>query len=160
MSGKVKNRVPNFTTSEKLHLLRIISSKYGSVLEDKKTDRASTEKKSKAWLDMTDEFNATSTTNVFRNTSSLKKCYENRKKELRKTLAEEKKERLLTGGGPPPAVKTDETDDLLMSIMNKSTLVGLHNEFDDDAEESSVTSIVGNQQEISEENAVIVMICK
>lgn len=33
-----KTRTPNFTASEKCHLLRIIANKYAHILEDKKTD--------------------------------------------------------------------------------------------------------------------------
>lgn len=136
MSAKL--RVPNFTTSEKLHLLRIIANTYSSIIEDKKTDRASGEKKDMAWKNITHQFNASSSTGVLRSMASLKKCYENRKKELRKSLADEKREVTLTGGGPPPKIKKDETDDLLMSIINKRTLVGVQNKFDDDADESFI----------------------
>ena len=84
-------------------------------------------------------FNASSSCSIPRTTASLKKCYENRKKELRKTLAEERKDTLLTGGGPPTKkVKTNESDELLLSIMNKKTLVGLPSRFDDDADESPI----------------------
>ncbi|KAF5275533.1 hypothetical protein FQR65_LT16600 [Abscondita terminalis] len=138
MSENMKGRVPNFSASEKLRLLRMIADKYASIIEDKKTDRASAEKKLKAWYQITNEFNATSVTSVFRSLASLKKCYENRKKELRKTVADERKETTLTGGGPPPKIKKDETDDILISIINEKTLVGIKNPFDDDAEESVI----------------------
>lgn len=53
---------------------------------------------------------------------SLKKMYENRKKELRKDKASERQQQLLTGGGP--AVKIDQSQDLLLSIVNKKTVFG------------------------------------
>lgn len=113
---------------------QIIANKYGAILEDKKTDRSSSANKENAWQNIEREFNASSTTTTYRSRTSLKKCYENRKKELRKTVAEEYKQTMLTGGGPLPKIKKDETDDLLMSIINKKTLVGLENPFDDDVE--------------------------
>nr|XP_023028765.1 myb/SANT-like DNA-binding domain-containing protein 3 [Leptinotarsa decemlineata] len=127
-----KNRAPNFTYAEKVHLMRLIVDKYADTIEDKKTDRVSAAQKEKTWELIESEFNASSSS-TYRNAANLKKCYENRKKELRKSLAEERKQTLMTGRGPPPKIKKDDTDDILMSILNKKTLVGLHNEFDDDA---------------------------
>lgn len=143
-----QSRVPNFTVSEKLHLMRLIAEKHARVIEDKKTDRASAEKKENSWSQITDEFNATSSTGIKRTAACLKKCYENRKKQLRKTLAEEKKEIQLTGGGPPPKVLTNEVDDILMSILNKKTLVGLQNNFDNDAETSLPISLSHNNADV------------
>lgn len=131
-------RVPNFTNSEKGYLMQIIANKFASIIEDKKTDRASSTQKEKAWQAIENEFNASSTNSTYRNAISLKKCYENRKKELRKTLAEEKKQTILTGGGPPPKIRKDDSDDILRSILNEKTLLGLHNRFDDDVDMSAI----------------------
>lgn len=146
--GSLKNRVPNFTSSEKAHLLRIIANKYASILEDKKTDRASSNEKEKAWKNVEMEFNASSISSTYRPAISLKKCYENRKKEYRKLLADERKEVLLTGGGPPPKIKKDETEDILKSIINEKTLVGLTNKFDDDADVSTIPKQGNNDMTI------------
>ncbi|KAJ8966215.1 hypothetical protein NQ317_007584 [Molorchus minor] len=118
--------------------MRIIANKYASTLEDKKTDRTSTTQKEKTWKAIEDEFSASSSCSTYRNATCLKKCYENRKKELRKALAEERKQTMLTGGGPPPKIIKGETDDLLLSIVNKKTLLGLDNPYDDDADESPI----------------------
>ncbi|CAG9772305.1 unnamed protein product [Ceutorhynchus assimilis] len=115
-------RVPNFSVAEKTHLMRLIASKYASVLEDKKTDRTSSIQKNKAWQLIENEFNSSSSSGVYRNAACLQKCYSNKKKELRKSLAEERKETLLTGGGPPPKIKKDESDQILESIMNKKNI--------------------------------------
>ncbi|XP_031339101.1 myb/SANT-like DNA-binding domain-containing protein 3 [Photinus pyralis] len=139
--SKEKIRVANFSSAEKLLLLTIISEKYSKILEDKKTDRMSVSQKEQAWSQIEIDFNASSTT-TFRNASCLKKCYENRKKELRKTVASHKRDVLLTGGGPPPKKKKDDDetliDDILTSIMNEKTLVGLQNPFDDDVDENAI----------------------
>ncbi|KAK4887341.1 hypothetical protein RN001_003612, partial [Aquatica leii] len=126
------------------------ANKYGTVLEDKKTDRASAENKFKAWENIASEFNATSSASILRSTASLKKCYENRKKELRKTLADERKETLLTGGGPPPKIRRDDTENILLTIMNPRALVGHKNRFHDDAEESGVISLINNEPDVYE----------
>ncbi|KAJ8969667.1 hypothetical protein NQ317_014739 [Molorchus minor] len=101
--------------------MRIIANKYASTLEDKKTDRTSTTQKEKTWKAIEDEFNASSSCSTYRNATCLKKCYENRKKKLRKALAEERKQTMLTGGGPPPKI-----------------IRGLDNPYDDDADESPI----------------------
>ncbi|KAF5271166.1 hypothetical protein FQA39_LY18839 [Lamprigera yunnana] len=49
MNSDKKVREPNFSSSEKVHLMNIIANKYALILEDKNTDRASTSKKLKAW---------------------------------------------------------------------------------------------------------------
>ncbi|KAK4872750.1 hypothetical protein RN001_014779 [Aquatica leii] len=141
MNSDKKVREPNFSSSEKMHLMNIIANKYALILEDKKTDRASTSEKLKAWQVVEEEFNASSTSTTYRDATCLKKCYENRKKELRKSIAQERREILLTGGGPPAKIKRDDTDDVLMSILNKKTLVGLNNRFDDDADQSLIAII-------------------
>lgn len=148
--GKVQvRRVPNFTNAEKMHLMRLISSKYASVLEDKKTDRASSTQKNRAWQLIENEFNSSSSSGIYRNAACLQKCYSNKKKELRKSLAEERKETLLTGGGPPPKIKKDEADQILESILNKKTLVGLQNPFHDDADMSAIIEL-SKQEDVIE----------
>ncbi|KAJ8933314.1 hypothetical protein NQ318_017870 [Aromia moschata] len=97
MSIENKRRVPNFTPSEKAHLMKIVASNFASVLEDKKTDS-----EERAWKSVEKAFNASSSSSIYLTALSLKKCYENRKKELKKTLADEKRAVTLTGGGPPP----------------------------------------------------------
>ncbi|KAG5872847.1 hypothetical protein JTB14_017528 [Gonioctena quinquepunctata] len=144
-----KIRVPNFTNAERIHLVQLIARKYAVILEDKKTDRTSTLQKDKAWQAIEQDFNSLSGSNTFRKAACLKKCYENRKKKLRKMLAEERRETMLTGGGPPPKLKKNEDEDILFSFVNKETLVGLENRFDDDAEESLI-QVQDEQDEILE----------
>jgi len=133
-------RAPNFTKSEKTKLMQIIAQKFKNTLEDKKTDRASVSKKEEAWKKIESEFNFNSIGQNYRSAKSLKKCYENRKKELRKTLAEEKREIMKTGGGAPPTSRRiEDSDEILLSIVNSKTMVGLCNPFDDDAVDISIT---------------------
>lgn len=126
--------MPNFSDFEKRLLIQIISNKYAGILESKKTDKSSVFQKDQTWKKIEQDFNATSSANVYRNATCLKKFYENRKKLLRKTLANEKKEVMLTGGGPPPKIKRDDCDELLMAFINRKTLTGLENPFDDDSD--------------------------
>ncbi|KAG5874117.1 hypothetical protein JTB14_015037 [Gonioctena quinquepunctata] len=144
-----KIRVPNFTNAERIHLVQLIARKYAVILEDKKTDRTSTLQKDEAWQAIEQDFNSSSGSDTFRKAACLKKCYENRKKKLRKMLAEERRETMLTGGGPPPKLKKNEDEDMLLSFVNKKTLVGLENRFDDDAEESLI-QVQDEQDEILE----------
>lgn len=129
-----KKRSCNFTNTEKKFLFQLIADKHGRVLEDKKTDRASLAKREETWKLIENEFNAVSPSNMYRGADSLKKLYSNKKKEVRKRVAEEKREALLTGGGPAPKIiKTDdEIDNILLSIMNEKTVYGLTNPYDCD----------------------------
>ncbi|KAK4882382.1 hypothetical protein RN001_005701 [Aquatica leii] len=120
-------RSANFTNAEKSHLFNIICDKYITVIEDKKTNRASITKKKFAWKKIEQDFNATNLNNILRTSENLKKFYENRKKCIRKSTAEHKQQLLQTGGGPPPKTELEEADKLLYSLLNKKTIVVLNN---------------------------------
>ncbi|CAH1105737.1 unnamed protein product [Psylliodes chrysocephalus] len=131
----VKNkttRAPNFSTREK-HVLFDIISKYKDIIENKKTDASSTSDKLKAWARNSLEFNSVSPNFVSRPILSLKKFYENKKKEVRKQVAEERKEVLLTGGGSLPQISKDSDQEKLLGIMNPDTVFGINTPFGSDA---------------------------
>lgn len=105
-----KKRSSNFTHAERSFLFRLVGQKYWQVLKDKKTDRASLQKRENTWKQIEKEFNAVS--------PGIE--------ELRKKVAEEKKKVLLTGGGlpphPPPAgakKEDEEVNNIILSIMNE-----------------------------------------
>lgn len=127
-------RIPNFTPSEKVFLLNLISTKYAPIIEDKKTNRVSIEEKTRVWKNIEKEFNANAAIACYRSAEALKRFYENKKKELRRKLAEDRKERFLTGGGPAPIVKLDDTDEILLSIVNEKTMKGFAVTCDSDAD--------------------------
>lgn len=134
MEALKRKRAPNFTPQEKYALLGIIT-KYANILENKKTNQVYATEKIKTWEIIEAEFNATSTTGVFRTWQNLKLFYENRKKEVRKNKAMERMDRMKTGGGPPVLkIPNDDkdTDELISSIMNEKTISGLENPFDCD----------------------------
>ncbi|KAF5271167.1 hypothetical protein FQA39_LY18840, partial [Lamprigera yunnana] len=56
---------------------------------------------------------------------SLRKFYENKKKEVRKQQAELHQNIIKTGGGPPTKIENNTTDEILLSIMNQKTVSGL-----------------------------------
>lgn len=118
---KKRQRGANFTKHEENIAFSIIL-KHKNIVENKKTDAVSIEDKKKAWQKIISEFNAISPNNCERAVESLKKMYENRKKELRKDKASERQQLLLTGGGP--VIKIDESQDLLLSIVNEKSIFG------------------------------------
>ncbi|CAH1099138.1 unnamed protein product [Psylliodes chrysocephalus] len=131
--GDGKKREPNFTPDEKTHLFNIIFNGYGKKLEDKRTDRVSVTEKKQLWGRIQEEFNSTSPNTTFRSWESLKLLYENKKKDLRRKMAEEKKQRFMTGGGTVSPVKLDSVEEILLSVMNEKTIFGLSQDFDSDA---------------------------
>ncbi|KAG5869400.1 hypothetical protein JTB14_026275 [Gonioctena quinquepunctata] len=83
--------------------------------------------KIKAWENICHEFNAVSPGNTLGNKDVLKRFYENeKKKELRKKVAETKMELKKTGGGPPPVENRDPFDDILLSIVNEKQCRDYH----------------------------------
>lgn len=127
---KKKKRAANFTPRENNKLLSLIST-YKHIIENKKTDAVSISDKNVVWQTITAQFNASCPEFVNRSTESLKKYYDNKKREIRKLKAEERKEVLLTGGGPPPRPDGDDHS-LLLSVMDPLTVLGDKNTFDSD----------------------------
>lgn len=130
--GNERNRIPNFSTSEKVCLMNICK-KYQKVLEDKQTNRTSIEDKNKIWAKIENEFNSQASIICYRSCEQLKRLYANKKKELRRKFAEHKKDTYITGGGPPPPeLKLDAADTVLISMLNENTVSGFYSEFDSD----------------------------
>lgn len=75
----MKNRSLNYSPQEKELLLNLILE-YKEVIENKKTNGASSEEKNKAWEDVTKKFNAQSISLTHRSEESLRKLYKNQKK--------------------------------------------------------------------------------
>lgn len=81
MSEKEKrSRSANFLAKEKL-LLVTLAANFKNILENKKTDTVTNQEKEQAWALITTQFNSQCPDNIFRNKESLKRLYENKKKE-------------------------------------------------------------------------------
>ena len=129
--GVKRARSSNFSSNEKSHLINIIA-KYKNIIENKETDKNTNFEKNSAWERVTTEFNATSPANIYRTKDSIKRFYENKKKELRKKVADGKMEQKKTGGGLPPPAHDEPFEDVLLSITNKKTVYGLETPYGGD----------------------------
>lgn len=141
---KKKPRSANFSNEEKILLLNIIAS-YKSTVENKKTNNVSVQEKADAWNMIAGEFNSVSPNNIHRTAESLKKFFENKKKEVRKVVAYEKKEINLTGGGTTPKFTKDPSHELVLSLMNNKSVFGLTNPFDSDSINNEIILEVNNE---------------
>jgi Myb/SANT-like DNA-binding protein len=74
--GPSTSTAKNYTDSERQHLRQLVQ-KYKSIVENKKTDAVSNDRKKKTWEQITTEFNAQGSSN--RTTASLQRCWENLK---------------------------------------------------------------------------------
>lgn len=82
-----RSRAPNFTTAEVMHLLKLVE-KY-PVIENKRTDGATTKDKQMAWQSLAEEYN--SQTNFSpRTADNLLACYKNQKIKVKKMHSNEK----------------------------------------------------------------------
>ncbi|CAH1109553.1 unnamed protein product [Psylliodes chrysocephalus] len=150
MSQEKRQRSVNFTNEEKINLLYIIR-KYKNIIENKETGGVTWKNKEEAWKNVEREFSSTSSTP--RLVEVLKRFYNNKKKETRKQASLQKVEFNRTGGGMPIVeVKDDPVFNLTLDIINKKTVFGLHNKFDDDAE-SDVEQVQPNA--VNHEQSVI-----
>lgn len=89
-----KKRGTNFSNTEKDLLLEIII-KYKHIIENKKTDAVTAKDKGKCWDEITRKFNSESST--YRDSITLKNCWDNMKKRTRKFYAEERSKLYKTG---------------------------------------------------------------
>lgn len=128
-------RSTNFSEQEKSSLINIIA-KYKDVIENKKTDGVTNHEKNQTWDRITQEFNASTFSNVRRSKEVLKRFYENKKKEIRKKAADQKLQHKRTGGGPPNTVNKESYEDLLLSITNEKTVYGLNTQYGGDIDSS------------------------
>ncbi|XP_018577299.1 myb/SANT-like DNA-binding domain-containing protein 3 [Anoplophora glabripennis] len=131
-SDNKKKRSANFTNNDKALLINIVS-KFKHIVENKKTDAVTSREKTEAWKNITQQYNS-SGPSCPRDVECLKRCYDNRKKLLRKSVAFERRELYKTGGGLPNIKENKEPgDDLLLSIVCDKVINGLDNHFDGDA---------------------------
>ena len=126
-----RKRGVNFTSRECNLLFSIIADKYKTIIENKETNACVNEEKTRAWENIRNEFNCQSVDFNSRSIEQLKKCYENRKRKVKKDRAEIRQEILKTGGGPPPP-PVNPDDDLVLSVMDPLTVEGDQNDFDSD----------------------------
>ncbi|XP_014278737.1 myb/SANT-like DNA-binding domain-containing protein 3 [Halyomorpha halys] len=127
----MNKRNPNFVPREEKILLAIVK-KYSAIIENKKTDKITSNQKLKCWHKIEVEFN--SHTNVhFRNSSNLKNKYENIKKATKRRFSANKQYLIDAGGGSALAQdKIDENENDLIDILRPQVTTGLPHECDDD----------------------------
>ncbi|KAK5643420.1 hypothetical protein RI129_007265 [Pyrocoelia pectoralis] len=128
MEDGKRSRGSNYTKDEK-HLLISVVDGLDLSLKIKKTDAVTWKEKDTAWENVTKTFNSATTSN--RSRDSLRKCFDNMKKQARKTVANERMEVIKIGGGQID-VTHDPNKDLLLSSMNEKSIKGLVYEFDTD----------------------------
>lgn len=95
-----RKSAPRFTEEEKSILVGLVN-KYKQILEYKKTDVASINKKAETWIELAKQFNSNHGV-TSRDPKQLKKCWGNMKQKWKEQRAEEKREVFKTGGGPSP----------------------------------------------------------
>lgn len=95
---KKRKRSVNFSSSDKDLLFSIVFD-YKNIVECKKTDGMTWREKEAAWEQITAKYNSQSTTP--RTLDALRKCFLNKKKEVRQAVAKERMEVFKTGGGIP-----------------------------------------------------------
>nr|CAH7766625.1 unnamed protein product [Callosobruchus chinensis] len=86
--------------------------------------------KDEAWDKITNHFNS-QTTVYARTKESLRKFYDNLKKNLRKDVTEDKRKTFKTGGGSRE-IEKDPTRNLLLDIVNQKSLFALDTPFGGD----------------------------
>jgi len=99
-------RSSNFITTEKELFLELFK-KYSATVESKKSDTSAVSLKKKAWIDITETYNAL-TSNGPRTEEQLKLLWKNYKARAKKQSALLRRESIATGGGPSKNINVDE----------------------------------------------------
>ncbi|CAH1111592.1 unnamed protein product [Psylliodes chrysocephalus] len=121
-------RGTNFSKEEELALLSIIS-RHKNIIENKTTSSVLPSQKEEAWRKIADAFNSC---NPMRSIAQMKSKYDNLKTAARRFSGNANRNLYGTGGGPPVVVNPNPVYDEVLSIINKKTVSGLVNEYDDD----------------------------
>ncbi|KNC22709.1 hypothetical protein FF38_07250 [Lucilia cuprina] len=119
MSVKENRRSANFSEGEKTTLINLVYQ-YKTVLENKKTDAASNQKKAEVWAKVAEKFNAASGRSP-RDASNLRSKYDDLKKNLRKKIGNNQREIYKTGGGSAIINNLSSDEEILLSLIGAST---------------------------------------
>lgn len=119
-----RQRSSNYTPEEKTILLSLIA-KYKDIIENRKTDSCSWKRKEQAWKIITAEFNNLND-NKYRPIDSLKKCYKNSKKNIRKIVADHK---MLETDDRFRPVQIEPDQEILLDIINENIAFEVNNKF-------------------------------
>ncbi|XP_037947637.1 myb/SANT-like DNA-binding domain-containing protein 3 [Teleopsis dalmanni] len=122
MEGK---RCSNFSAEEIDNLIEIIN-KYKYIIENKKTDHVSSKKKEDTWTKITNEFNFQA--KISRNKASLRKKYENLKRNLKVRTSIEKQKMCKTASGSSTKVENGR----LLSAVTPNEINELNSFYDND----------------------------
>lgn len=124
-------RSANFTFKEESILLCLVK-KFKGILENKRTDSNINKNKLQCWKKIETQFNNESG-QIFRDSLTLRKKYDNLKKRTKKKLADEKCYALGTGGGPPKnPIKITDIDMDIKEILAER-IDGLQSKFGGEA---------------------------
>jgi hypothetical protein len=128
-----KARGKNFSKDD-IDLLVELTSKFTKIINNKDTNKVSSQLKQKAWVNITNSFNYQSPSGIPRKAEELINKYRNLKRIQKASLAKEKKQLKATGGGPFVA----GTSTNIFGI-SESEIVGIPNIYDSNGGEIEVT---------------------
>ena len=126
----MKQRGQNFSSLDNEIFLEIVKP-YVSIIETKKNDQSTLEKRRRAWSNILLEFNSTSSS--IRSLNQVKDLYKRLKIKAKKEVSQYNKTKRGTGGGPK-GKSSCKTSKLFQELI-PSHFQPLDNPYDDDATE-------------------------
>uniref|UniRef100_A0A1B6KKS9 Regulatory protein zeste n=1 Tax=Graphocephala atropunctata TaxID=36148 RepID=A0A1B6KKS9_9HEMI len=154
--GKVKidgrkNRSKNFSESEVVHLLDLVS-KYSEILDKKAFDKITLKEKESVWNNIEHQFNNLSGS-FYRDAKTLRNKYDNIRKTSKRKCVDDKKYVLATDTGPSQIISSvAETGFTVQESLGSNSVIGLPTHYDSDDGSSSfsnslpIMSEEGNEQ--------------
>ncbi|KAH7936398.1 hypothetical protein HPB52_023103 [Rhipicephalus sanguineus] len=119
----------NFTDEERGVLTDLVN-KYREVLENKRIDAVSLQRKQRTWDQLATEFNSRQNVHP-RTAKQLKKCWDNFKEKWRRAKADDTREVFKTGGGTPAESSMNQELQRVGSVASHMA-TRLTNPFDSD----------------------------
>ncbi|XP_033217723.1 myb/SANT-like DNA-binding domain-containing protein 3 [Belonocnema kinseyi] len=146
--GRKGKRGTNFTNPKK-QMLTVIVKKYKNIMENKRTDAATTKQKAQAWEKISQDFNANGISPEHRPAVKLKVLWGNLKRNTRKNFSNLRQETFKTGGGSNPL----KEDPLAMQVEEiiGNTAEPMENAYDEAALSENNDEVTGSLEWMYEE---------
>ncbi|CAD7006149.1 uncharacterized protein LOC101457713 [Ceratitis capitata] len=157
----MSKRCPNFTINEEDFLWQLVDLRK-NVLENKKTDRITTAKKTKAWIDLEEEFNK-KFGHIFRNAKELRTKYDNLKKKRRKEHIAMAGKRYGIGGGIKDLTAATNNDRVTHKMspfveddedLNDGGIEGVAATTNNDRNSQKISAFVEDYEDLHGENGI------
>ncbi|KAJ2939947.1 hypothetical protein O0L34_g6652 [Tuta absoluta] len=156
----IRKRTLNYSQEEKEILTQLVE-RYRSRIENKRTDTAANADKARCWLQIADEFNATTSSHIYRTPANLKGCWRRAMREQRQNKTDSNPVQKLLADHPHQLLKFEISEESLHKTenvsddegeMNESTPIGSIDDHSHDSTQTGNIEDTGRQRNVNEQD--------